>query len=112
MSELKVGDVVSECYRGVYGEIWTAKQVLKINRYFDLRDDSIIVQGGILYFKNTNWQRGIHPSLIPEGFAIVPLIPTQKMVDESIENMSNMGSFIPSRFYEAMIKAAPKPTDK
>ena len=73
MSELKVGDVVSECYQGVYGEIWTAKQVLKINRYFDLRDDSIIVQGGILYFKNTNWQRGIHPSLIPEGFAIVPI---------------------------------------
>jgi len=109
MSEIKVGDVVS-IFDEKYQE-WTAERVVKIHDMSEFETTSSYLHLFPAVFM-TKWVRGIHESLLPEGFAIVPLIPTQKMVDESIENMSNMGSFVPSRFYEAMINAAPKPTDK
>ena len=103
LKELKVGDVVS-VWDSVFGE-WTAERITKLHAENEFETVSSFLYSHDYGFL---WQHGLHESLIPEGYAIVPLIPTQKMVDESIENMSNMGSFVPSRFYEAMIKAAPK----
>lgn len=59
-NELKVGDVVSFKYNITN---WTTIKLLSL---FDIStfQKNIII-------KRAEWQRGIHPSLIPEGFVLV-----------------------------------------
>lgn len=88
-NELKVGDVISERLRNGH-EYWFAKTVIQINRYGDLRDDSFKVSGGnTIYFKNDDWQHGIHPSLLPEGFELVKKDDVFDLVEKTIiENLN------------------------
>jgi hypothetical protein len=118
MNELKVGDVVSELHRNGF-EYWAAKKVTQVNRWGDLRDDSFVAGGTTFYFKNKDWVKGLHKSLIPEGFAIVPVEPTQNMVKDAMKWFSAWSYMRPTDkknavedAYKAMIEAAPKPTDR
>ncbi len=109
MSELKVGDVVS-IFDEKYQE-WTAERVVKIHDMSEFETTSSYLHLFPAVFM-TKWVRGIHESLIPEGFAIVPIEPTDKMVSGGLYPIKNKHRNTSICVWKAMLDAAPKPTDK
>lgn len=121
MSELKVGDVVS--YQIFEGR-WIAGVVSNIVQGFS---PEMYFGASKYYFlkreqENIKWVKGLHESLIPEGFAIVPIVPiepTQNMVKDAMKWFSAWSYMRPADkknavedAYKAMIESAPKPMDK
>ena len=106
MSELKVGDLISylsnDPQEGVSD--WHYCKILTIEQ-ISMFQDNVISAG-------RNWQHGIHPSLIPAGFAIVPIEPTDKMVSGGLYPIKNKHRNTSICVWKAMLDAAPKPTDK
>ena len=70
--ELKVGDVVSyETDNPALEGDWYCVSIKDIDTLNDFRTSVVLV--------GRNWQRGIHPSLFPEGWQLVPIEPTDEM---------------------------------
>ena len=110
LKELKVGGVVS-VWDHVFQE-WTAERVVKLHAENEFETVSSFLYShdyGVL------WQHGIHESLIPEGFAIVPIEPSGDMVKSSLPGFTGWSHMragdrknaIESA-YKAMIEAAQK----
>lgn len=99
MSELKVGDVVSS--NDGFG--WTSRLLKTKSDLWAFLSNVVEV--------DDDWQLGLHESLIPEGFAIVPVAPTDEMIAAGRKECEG-AAILPYHFYKAMINAAPKPTDK
>lgn len=119
LKDLKVGDLVSvklhdrpnwSCYPTI-----TEDQCREIQNHPDWLE----------------WQHGIHSSLIPEGFAIVPIEPDFNMVRAACESKAvcdegehvslseyldfsgeNRTHIVVRQALRDAINAAPKPTDK
>ena len=110
LKELKAGDVVS-VWDHVFQE-WTAERVVKLHAENEFETVSSFLYShdyGVL------WQHGIHESLIPEGYAIVPIEPTSEMIKPALSwftgwshmRAGDRKNAIESA-YKAMIEAAQK----
>lgn len=87
-NELKVGEVISHKYK----DKWYLWNVEKSPR--SPAPNIFFIRSG----RNTNfihydeegdtWQRGIHPSLIPDGFCLSKIEDSETQTDLSIENTS------------------------
>ena len=104
VKDLKVGDVVSweYCRNGDFE--WRAAK---------LRSEKDISDFSEFPHPDAKWLHGLHESLIPEGFLLVPIEPTSEMQnaarDWSVATLGHAVGGSGSRgCYQAMIKAAPK----
>ena len=91
LKELKAGDVVS-VWDSVFWE-WTAERITKLHAENEFETVSSFLYSHDYGFL---WQHGIHESLIPQGYAIVP-------VDELEENKKAF-EFNQANFMQQMAK--------
>lgn len=114
MSELKVGDVKfsQAFYDELYSEIWNAPELNAMKSKLSMHHLRGIVNATVRVIKNHK------ESLIPEGFAIVPIEPDANILLSLCDLTWNLHNISSNRMdfirdmYKAMINAAPKPRDK
>lgn len=101
LKELKVGDVVSS--NDGFG--WTSRLLKTKSELWAFLSNVVEV--------GDEWQHGLHESLIPKGYAIAPIEPTDEMQnaarDWSVATLGHAVGGSGSRgCYQAMIEASPK----